>query len=426
MPTQSTSNPSTSETPPAALQEAAANGRLAWQRLGLRLRSITPAALLRGLLVALFFGALIWLIWRAGLSLLPFWVGLVVAYVTLPFVNWLDRFIPRVVAVLLLLTMEVAVLALIVLVVTPIFLDEAVRLYGALPTWGQVQSWWFDLERYLKTLPLPVQDFLDGWLRNAYNNARLNFTETLTQAVSAGTLAAINVARVVTFLLSFLIIPTWLVSVLNDQRQVRRGLDSALPAPVRADFWAVLRIFDRTFNAFVRGRLVIATLVGVLIFLGLQVFPSMAAEELPFPLAMATIAGLFNLVPIVGTIVGAIPLVLLALAISWQLALAVLVLYILVIWVVALFVAPWLESMAVDIHPAVLAPIVILGTTFGVVGAVLAGPLAVVTRDLVRYAYGRLGEPPRPAGLLPGEPLPVPPPAPRVRGRVRPLVMERR
>jgi predicted PurR-regulated permease PerM len=76
--------------------------------------------------------------------------------------------------------------------------------------------------------------------------------------------------------------------------------------------------------------------------------------------------------------------------------------YIGVIILSKMLVVPRTESMAVDIHPVLLAPIVVLGSTFGFWGAVLAGPLAVVTRDLFRYTFGRLSEPPRPAGLLPG------------------------
>jgi hypothetical protein len=36
---------------------------------------------------------------------------------------------------------------------------------------------------------------------------------------------------------------------------------------------------------------------------------------------------------------------------------------------------------------------------------ILAPPVAAAVRDMFVYAYGRLDEPPRPAGLLPGEPL---------------------
>ena len=40
---------------------------------------------------------------------------------------------------------------------------------------------------------------------------------------------------------------------------------------------------------------------------------------------------------------------------------------------------------------------------FGFIWVLLAAPLAVAVRDLYRYAYGRVSDPPRPAGLLPGE-----------------------
>ncbi|MGL4648822.1 MAG: AI-2E family transporter [Caldilineaceae bacterium] len=388
---------------PAELVATAQQGGMAWRRLGLRLRSITPAALLRFAIVVAFLGAAIWLIGRAGLALLPFWGGLVLAYVTLPFVNWLDRFMPRILAITLLLLLELLILALIVAVIAPIFVQEIIAVVESLPTWQRVQAWWFETEAYLKTLPMVSQDFLDGWLRNVYNNARTNFSAYLLRFVSVSVVTAVEATRLASFLISFLIIPTWLVSVLNDQRQVRRGLDGAMPSAVRPDFWAVVRILDRAFNAFVRMRLVVATLIGIFFYLSLVYLPPFNTANLPFPLALALIAGLFNLIPIVGPIVGLLPVTLLALSVSWQIAVSVAVIYILVVVLVNLLVGRWLEGRAIDIHPAVLAPIIIIGSTFGFLGAVLAGPIAVVARDLVRYSYGRLSDPPQPAGLIPGE-----------------------
>jgi predicted PurR-regulated permease PerM len=395
--------PAAPDTAPAGLRESAQRGRLAWQRLWLRLRSVTPAGVVRALLVLALLATVIWLIARAGASMLPFWVGIILAYATLPFVNWLDRFIPRLLAILLLLAIEVLIVGLVLIVLVPIFAGEVVQLVQSLPDVSRVQLWLAELEAYLMTLPRPAQDFLDGWLRNAYNTAKLNFTDYLIQFVSTGSLTALNTVRIVTFVLSFLIIPTWLVSVLQDQRQVRRSLDNTMPPAMRADFWAVIRIIDRTFNAFVSGQLVIALLVGTITYAGLRFIPWFAVWNLSFPLALAIIAAVFNLIPIVGAIVGVAPLALVALSISWQLAVGVILLYVLAVWLVSVLVAPRLRSRAVTIHPAVLAPVVVLGSTFGFLGAVLAGPLATVTRDLFRYAYGRFEDPPRPAGLLPGD-----------------------
>jgi hypothetical protein len=41
---------------------------------------------------------------------------------------------------------------------------------------------------------------------------------------------------------------------------------------------------------------------------------------------------------------------------------------------------------------------------FGLIWLILAAPVVGIVSDLARYAYGRLGDPPAPAGVIPGEP----------------------
>jgi len=58
----------------------------------------------------------------------------------------------------------------------------------------------------------------------------------------------------------------------------------------------------------------------------------------------------------------------------------------------------------VDIHPAILVVLLVLLSQFGFIWVLLGAPLAVSARDLFRYAYGRLSDPPRPAGVMPDSP----------------------
>ena len=80
----------------------------AWQRLWLLIQSITPSGLVRFLLVMLALAGLLWLLASAFQSLATFLVGIMIAYITLPIVNWLDRFLPRGLAVLIVILGEVA------------------------------------------------------------------------------------------------------------------------------------------------------------------------------------------------------------------------------------------------------------------------------------------------------------------------------
>ena len=57
----------------------------------------------------------------------------------------------------------------------------------------------------------------------------------------------------------------------------------------------------------------------------------------------------------------------------------------------------------VDMHPAVFVIVLVLLSQFGFLWVLIAAPVSIVLRDLFRYVYGRLSDPPAPAGLAPGE-----------------------
>jgi hypothetical protein len=81
--------------------------------------------------------------------------------------------------------------------------------------------------------------------------------------------------------------------------------------------------------------------------------------------------------------------------------LAVLGLYYLVQRLVGAFVGSRVERRVSDLHPAILVLVIVALSQLGWQWIFLAAPVTAVARDLWRYAFGRLGDPPRPAGVLP-------------------------
>ena len=75
-------------------------------------------------------------------------------------------------------------------------------------------------------------------------------------------------------------------------------------------------------------------------------------------------------------------------------------------------------SRNIGVHPAILVPGVVLIGQFGILWLLLSAPIVAIVVDLVRYIHGRLSEPPRPAGVLPHEPMPVAAQAARTGGQV--------
>jgi hypothetical protein len=99
--------------------------------------------------------------------------------------------------------------------------------------------------------------------------------------------------------------------------------------------------------------------------------------------------------------------VLFGLTSSWQTALAILLLYVAIHFLRNWLLSPMLTGGSVKIHPVILLVILVIASQFGLIWLFLGAPLAQIVFDLYRYVYGRLSDPPRPAGILPGESVPT-------------------
>jgi predicted PurR-regulated permease PerM len=114
-----------------------------------------------------------------------------------------------------------------------------------------------------------------------------------------------------------------------------------------------------------------------------------------FAILLSIIAGVLELLPIIGPIIAAIPAVLLALTGGIDAAIAAVVLYTVIQQVENNLLVPKIQGDAVELHPsAVMLALVVGGAIAGLLGAILALPVAAAARDVFRYLFHRLDEPP--------------------------------
>jgi predicted PurR-regulated permease PerM len=379
--------------------------------LGLRIRSITPGGLMR---FFLFLGALTgigWLISVTWVWLVPFGVGAVIAYILLPLVNWLNRWMPRILAVILALTLTLAATLLFFVLLVPSLVEQFYRIYLNLPRVEEMRSYLYQLDQYIATLPAPTQETVSNVYTQAVEKIRSNVGLYVSGLVNLIITVIFGIFSTISFLLGFLVVPGWLLMILQHQRRGVQTLNRLLPAWLAPDFWGVMRIFNRTLSAFVRGQLLLALAVTALTYLGLVGLAwqlGLQGENLlRYQLLLAMIAGLMQLIPTIGPFLGAIPAVLLGFANSTELGVGIILVYLLVQLIILYFVAPYVERSIIDIHPAILLIVIVALSVFSIWWVLLAAPVTAIVRDLYLYVYGRFSDPPRPAGLLPGEPLPV-------------------
>jgi predicted PurR-regulated permease PerM len=348
----------------------------------------------RWLLVLLALYVVGWLIWNALPAMTPFIIGLVLAFLMLPIVNRLDRRLPRWLAILTVYAGGIVVLIVAGNYIIPLAGRQIQQLIDNLPSVEQLQEISNNvIRRYRDLVPAPLQQPIDDGVRNAIRVAQANATSYLQEAGAFILNQVIQIINTVTFLVGFLIIPIWLFYVLHDQDQGRAFVDRILHPRLRADFWNVWGITSEVLNDYIRGQLILGLAVGAMVGLGLFVL-RLAGFDIRYILLLAIIAGVTELVPIIGPIIGAIPGVLIGFFASdngLQTGVAVLIVYVVVQQLENNLLVPRIIGQSIGIHPAILTVVLIaMGQIFGLLGVVLAAPASAIGRDLFTYTYRRL------------------------------------
>jgi predicted PurR-regulated permease PerM len=391
----------------AELTEQAKHSGAQWRRLLLALRGVTPSRLVQLLLLVGAFYA-ISLILRASFSaLIPFFFGALLAYILLPLVDRVNQVgTPRWAAILLVFGLALLAVALFISFIIPPIIGQFNSLLRAIPNTEKVESWMAQIQVIISRLPPDAQTFIYDGLNQALETLRVNLATYIRGVFTFLTTSLFGLLNTLGFLLGFLIIPFWLFYVLKDARQGRHSLNRLLPSWLRDDFWAMLRIVNKVFSSYIRAQLFLGLIIGICTFVGLSVLQLFGVQGIQYTLLLAVWAGITELIPFLGPVLGAIPAVLIASTASWQSALAVLLLYVVIQQLEGNLLVPKVTGDSLRIHPAILMVLLIVMSQFGFIWIVLTGPVAATARDLYLYIHGRFDEPPRPAGLLPDEPLP--------------------
>ncbi len=220
---------------------------------------------------------------------------------------------------------------------------------------------------FITNLPVFINDtfpFMNGTLSS---DAALQFLPNITTnafKLASGLLSNIVfVVSVLFFTFYFLLEEQFFESFL------KRFLDDTSAKRVEK----VMRKAQIRMGAWMRGELILMTVIGLMTYIALTIL------NVPFALSLAFFAGLLEIVPIIGPIVAAIPALIVASSSSLLLGGATAVVYVVIQQLENNLVVPYVMNKAVGIHPiTTLVALSIGGKLGGIVGAILAVPIALV------------------------------------------------
>jgi len=339
--------------------------------------------------------------WFGRDILAPFVVGILIVYLLDPLVERLARVtvagrrMPRALLILLVYLAATLILVELALLVIGPLVEQVRALVKDGPGYvedlnarlDELLGWWNRLD-----LPADVKEAIDEAVADVLQNLGALIPSILRPVFS-------SVLGFVGSVFGYLIIPVWTFWILKDRPLIVRGFDRAVPEAWRADTWATLGIVRRVFGSWIRGQLILGLVVGVGTFIGLMVLGTFVDPVFSrYAVLLAVIAGVLELLPVIGPIIAAVPAVLLGATAGVPGIVAALLLYFAIQQIENTLLVPKIQGDATDLHPAVVIFSLILGGAIaGLLGAILALPIAATLRDLYVYAFRRAG------GMTPAE-----------------------
>jgi predicted PurR-regulated permease PerM len=329
------------------------------------------------------FGAVLYML---SPILAPFVTAAVLAYISDPLVDRLERRMPRTLGALLVMLGFTLLVVVFVLILVPLFVTEARQLYEQIPGFMErVKNEflpWLNARLGVQ-VPLDLQGILQ-WLREHMQ----------TNAPAAGSAAGLIAGQVfasikigglalVGFLVNALLVPVVFFYMLRDWDVMVAKVDELIPRRWRSTVTSLTKEVDRVLAEFLRGQLSVMVIMAALYTLGLW------AVGLQFALPIGMVTGLLVFIPYLGSVTG-ILLGTIAAFMQFQSIAGVIP-----VWIVfavgqtleGMFVTPYLVGDRIGLHPvAVIFALLAFGQLFGFVGVLLALPLSAVLLVGLRHA----------------------------------------
>jgi predicted PurR-regulated permease PerM len=327
---------------------------------------------------------LLFIIYRLAGVLFPFVIGGVLAYMLFPIVRVLERVMPwqekrptlsRVIAIAIVIVVALGIIAGSLALIIPQIVNEATLFIADLPEFFQAARATVEqLNReYTERIPEEIKQNIEEGLANAGN--------ILLGAVQD---AFLRVAGFITnsfsLVIGLSIIPIFLFYLLKDQRSLSDGIYTPVPIAIRPHLRNVASIINKIIGSYIRGQLLLAVVVGTLTALGLFLL------GIPFQVLLGIVAGITELVPIIGPWIGGAVGVLVTLATAPEKVIWVILLYLGIQILENSVLAPRIQGNALDLHPIAMIVVIVIGShLFGLWG-VIVGPLAAaVAKEVIKY-----------------------------------------
>ncbi len=323
----------------------------------------------------------LYIVYLARIAIIPVIIAAAIAYLLAPLVALLQKKMRKIFAVAITYIIFIGILVSIFTLIIPTIID-------------QFKVFLIRFPLYLHNIDdiiinLQESEFIKGIERFVRRDILPEDATAITQYfVSKVSLGGIdimqritNLTRSIINIILYIVIGLLMgLYILKDVGKVRVTFISIFPKNIKSDIEFIIDKINRVGSRYIRGQLLISIIVGTLCTIVLL------ALKVDFAILLGFIAGLFNIVPLLGPIIGVIPAALITLFISPLKALLVVVFFIVIQQIDNFVISPYVLRYHVGVHPGlIIFSLMAGGALFGMWGLLIAVPTVAIIQEILRY-----------------------------------------
>lgn len=314
---------------------------------------------------------------------LPVTLAMILYYLLRPVLRLLERFrIKRIWGILIIFIGVIGLITLVIFLVLPFLRDQLQMLIEEFPEYFMqlltdidaflrnsfVGDYYtgsnFDIDQLMETLP----DNLAGILQDAVSSIISGVTGFLSTITS--------------FVLSIVIVPFILFYLLKDGEKLPEYILKLLPPRLRDDTREVFGEADKQLSAYIQGQLIVAFLIGVMVYIGFLII------GMEYALLLGVLAMFTSVVPYIGPAIAITPAVIIALVTSPFMLVKLAIVWTVVQLVEGNVISPQVMGKTLYIHPVTIIFVLLTaGSLFGIAGVILGIPAYAILRVLVSHIF---------------------------------------
>ncbi|WP_035619217.1 AI-2E family transporter [Lacticigenium naphthae] len=311
--------------------------------------------------------------------IMPIVIALLLYYLFNPVIDFLEEHkVPRIVGVGVLFLTIIGLISLLVAFAIQPLQRQVSDLIDSFPQF--IESISNTLIGWLSILPIEnsadeMFQTVEGWI-GSVPEMIANFLSSGSSGLSTlvSSLSSIAVT-IITF-------PIVLFFLLKDDERFFNAFLGVVPPRWRKGLIRVSSEINSQVGSYIKGQLIIATSIGVMMFIGFSLI------NLKYSGVLAIVAGFTSIIPYIGPTLAFIPALVVAVADSWTMVLFLIIVWMIVQFIDGNFIEPNVMGKQLNVHPlTIIIVLLVAGELLGIFGLVFGVPIYAIFKVIVVYLF---------------------------------------